>query len=57
MPAGCALLLPLEHVDLLLKQESTSVVQGSLGDHILMLIPEALMGSEVGTDPGTRLLS
>ena len=57
VPAGCALLLSLEHVDLLLKPESTSMVQGSLWDHILMLVPEALLGLDVGTDPGTRLLS
>lgn len=57
MPAVCALLLPLEHVDLLLKPESTSLEQGSLRDHILMLVLEALLGSDVGTDPGTRLLS
>ena len=57
MPASCALLLLLEHIDPLLKQESTSIVQGFLGDHIIMLIPEALLGSDMGTDPGTRLLS
>ncbi|XP_036706721.1 proline-rich protein 23C-like [Balaenoptera musculus] len=47
LPAGCALHLPLDDVDVLLEPEPTSVLQVSLGDHILMLVPEALLGSGV----------
>lgn len=47
VPTGFALHLPLEHVDLLLEPESMSVVQVSLGDQILMLVPEALLDSDV----------
>ncbi|XP_055275648.1 proline-rich protein 23C-like [Moschus berezovskii] len=47
VPTGFALHLPLEHVDLLLEPESMSMVQVSLGDQILMLIPEALLDSNV----------
>ncbi|XP_007117538.1 proline-rich protein 23C-like [Physeter macrocephalus] len=47
LPAGCALHLPLDDVDVLLEPEPTSVRQVSLGDHILMLVPEALLGSGV----------
>ncbi|XP_065731865.1 proline-rich protein 23C-like [Phocoena phocoena] len=47
LPAGCALHVPLDDVDLLLEPEPTSVLQVSLGDHILMLVPEALLGSAV----------
>lgn len=47
VPTGFALHLPLEHVDLLLEPESMSVVQMSLGDQILMLVPEALLDSDV----------
>ena len=61
LPAGCALHVPLDDVDLLLEPEPTSVLHVSLGDHILMLVPEALLGSgvtgpvprPVGTGPGT----
>ncbi|XP_059777801.1 proline-rich protein 23C-like [Balaenoptera ricei] len=44
---GCALHVPLDDVDLLLEPEPTSVRQVSLGDRILMLVPEALLGSGV----------
>lgn len=44
LPAGCALHLPLDDVDVLLAPKPTSVLQVSLGDHILMLVPEALLG-------------
>ncbi|XP_059936280.1 proline-rich protein 23B-like [Mesoplodon densirostris] len=44
LPAGCALHLPLDDVDLLLEPEPMSVRQVSLGDHILMLVPEAPLG-------------
>ncbi|XP_049566209.1 proline-rich protein 23C-like [Orcinus orca] len=47
LPAGCALHVPLDDVDLLLESEPTSVLQVSLGDHILMLVPEALLGPAV----------
>ncbi|XP_065731861.1 proline-rich protein 23A-like [Phocoena phocoena] len=47
LPAGCGLHLPLDHVDVLLEPKPTSVLQVSLGDHILMLVPEALLGSGV----------
>ncbi|XP_026956061.1 proline-rich protein 23C-like [Sagmatias obliquidens] len=47
LPAGCALHVPLDDVDLLLESEPTSVLQVSLGDHILMLVPEALLGPGV----------
>nr|XP_014707558.2 proline-rich protein 23A-like [Equus asinus] len=43
LAAGCALQLPLDHVDLLLEPEPTSVLQVSLGDHTLVLVPEALL--------------
>ncbi|XP_059954849.1 proline-rich protein 23C-like [Mesoplodon densirostris] len=44
LPAGCALHLPLDDVDVLLEPEPTSVLQVSLRDHTLMLVPEALLG-------------
>ncbi|KAJ8790704.1 hypothetical protein J1605_021132 [Eschrichtius robustus] len=47
LPTGCALHVPLDDVDLLLEPEPTSVRQVSLGDRILMLVPEALLGSGV----------
>ncbi|XP_010856603.1 PREDICTED: proline-rich protein 23C-like [Bison bison bison] len=47
VPTGFALHLPLEHVDLLLELDSMSMVQVSLGDQVLMLIPEALLDSDV----------
>ncbi|XP_058921252.1 proline-rich protein 23C-like [Kogia breviceps] len=47
LPAGCALHVPLDDVDLLLEVAPTSVRQVSLGDRVLMLVPEALMGSGV----------
>ncbi|XP_061048758.1 proline-rich protein 23C-like [Eubalaena glacialis] len=47
LPAGCALHVPLDDVDVLLEPEPTSVRQVSLGDRILMLVPEALLGSGV----------
>ncbi|XP_060153509.1 proline-rich protein 23C-like [Globicephala melas] len=47
LPAGCALHVPLDDVDLLLESEPTSVLQVSLGDHILMLVPAALLGPGV----------
>ncbi|XP_040121041.1 proline-rich protein 23C-like [Oryx dammah] len=47
VPTGFALHLPLEHVDLLLEPDSMSMVQVSLGDQILMLVPEALLDSDV----------
>ncbi|XP_011355763.1 proline-rich protein 23A-like [Pteropus vampyrus] len=45
LAAGCALQLPLDDVDLVLEPEPTSVLQVSLGEHNLMLVPEALLGS------------
>lgn len=47
VPTGFALHLPLEHVDLLLEPDSMSMVQVSLGDQIFMLVPEALLDSDV----------
>lgn len=47
VPTGFALHLPLEHVDLLLEPDSMSMVQVSLGDQVLMLIPEAFLDSDV----------
>ena len=47
VPTGFALHLPLEHFDLLLELESMSVVQVSLGDQILMLVPEAFLDLDV----------
>ncbi|XP_039692766.1 proline-rich protein 23A-like [Pteropus medius] len=45
LAAGCALQLPLDDVDLVLEPEPTSVLQVSLGEHTLLLVPEALLGS------------
>ncbi|XP_010950615.2 proline-rich protein 23A [Camelus ferus] len=45
--AGCALHVALDDVDLVLEPEPTSVLQVSLGDRTLMLVPEALLGSGV----------
>ena len=47
LPAGCALHLPLDHVEVLLEAEPTSMRQVSLRDHILLLVHEALLGSGV----------
>ncbi|KAM5232059.1 proline-rich protein 23A-like [Hipposideros larvatus] len=66
LAAGCALQLPLDGVDLLLEPEPTSVLQVSLGEHTLVLIPESLLGSAdeysggqgqalVGLEPGALL--
>ncbi|ELK16697.1 proline-rich protein 23A [Pteropus alecto] len=66
LAAGCALQLPLDDVDLVLEPEPTSVLQVSLGEHNLMLVPEALLGSgdegsgghghsPLGLEPGTPL--
>ncbi|XP_016006703.2 proline-rich protein 23A-like [Rousettus aegyptiacus] len=45
LAAGCALQLPLDDVDLVLEPEPTSVLQVSLGEHTLLLVPETLLGS------------
>ncbi|XP_058404980.1 proline-rich protein 23A-like [Diceros bicornis minor] len=66
LAAGCALQVPLDDVDLVLEPEPTSVLQVSLGDYTLMLVPEALLGSgdehaggqgdsPVGLEPGAFL--
>ncbi|XP_057596284.1 proline-rich protein 23C-like [Hippopotamus amphibius kiboko] len=47
LPDGCALHLPLDDVDLVLEPEPMSVLQVSLGDLTLTLVPEALLGSGV----------
>ncbi|XP_055275662.1 proline-rich protein 23C-like [Moschus berezovskii] len=52
LPAGCALHLPLDDVDLVLEPEPTSVLQVALGDFILTLVPEALLGSRVEGQSG-----
>ncbi|XP_032486644.1 proline-rich protein 23C-like [Phocoena sinus] len=44
LPAGCALHVPLDDVDVVLAPEPAYVRQVSLGDHILMLVPKALVG-------------
>ncbi|KAJ8790703.1 hypothetical protein J1605_021131 [Eschrichtius robustus] len=44
---GCALHVPLDDVDLVLEPEPTSVMQVSLGDRILMLVPRSLLGSGI----------
>ena len=44
LPAGCALHVLLDDVELLLEPEPTSVRQVCLGGRILMLVPEALLG-------------
>lgn len=61
LPAGCALHVLLDDVELLLEPEPTSVRQVCLGGRILMLVPEALLGSGVegpwgqGLEPGAVL--
>ncbi|KAI4547930.1 hypothetical protein MG293_000260 [Ovis ammon polii] len=55
LPAGCALHLPLDDVDLVLEPEPTSVLQVALGDFILTLVPEALLGSRVEGPSGQVL--
>ncbi|XP_057593768.1 proline-rich protein 23C-like [Hippopotamus amphibius kiboko] len=47
LPSGCALHLLLDHVDWLLEPEPASVLQVTLGDHILLVVHEALLGSGV----------
>ena len=47
LPAGCALHVLLDDVELLLEPEPTSVRQVCLGGRILMLVPEALLDSDV----------
>uniref|UniRef100_A0A8C6D3F1 Uncharacterized protein n=1 Tax=Moschus moschiferus TaxID=68415 RepID=A0A8C6D3F1_MOSMO len=47
LPAGCALHVLLDDVELLLEPEPTSVRQVCLRGRILMLVPEALLGSGV----------
>ncbi|XP_057593770.1 proline-rich protein 23A-like [Hippopotamus amphibius kiboko] len=44
---GCALHVTLDDVDLVLEPEPTSVMQVSLGDHTLILVPGALLGSGI----------
>lgn len=61
LPAGCALHVLLDDVELLLEPEPTSVWQVCFGGRILMLVPEALLGSGVegpwgqGLEPGAVL--
>ncbi|XP_061024043.1 proline-rich protein 23B-like [Dama dama] len=61
LPAGCALHVLLDDVELLLEPEPTSVRQVCLGGRILMLVPEALVGSGAegpwgqGLEPGALL--
>ncbi|XP_020755965.2 proline-rich protein 23C-like [Odocoileus virginianus] len=55
LPAGCALHLPLDNVDLVLEPEPTSVLQVALGDFIFTLVPEALLGSRVEGPSGQVL--
>ena len=55
LPAGCALHLPLDDVDLVLEPEPTSVLQVALGDFILTLVPEALLSSRVEGPSGQVL--
>ncbi|XP_043330055.1 proline-rich protein 23C-like [Cervus canadensis] len=55
LPAGCALHLPLDDIDLVLEPEPTSVLQVALGDFILTLVPEALLGSRVEGPSGQVL--
>uniref|UniRef100_A0A8C3WJQ3 Proline-rich protein 23A n=1 Tax=Catagonus wagneri TaxID=51154 RepID=A0A8C3WJQ3_9CETA len=43
LASGCALNLTLDDVDLLLEPEPTSVMQVSLGDRLLVLVPGALL--------------
>ncbi|XP_020925471.1 proline-rich protein 23B-like [Sus scrofa] len=45
LAAGCALYLALGDVDLLLEPEPTAARQVSVGDRLLVLVPEALLGS------------
>ncbi|XP_039074121.1 proline-rich protein 23A-like [Hyaena hyaena] len=42
---GCALQVPLDDVDLVLEPEPTSVLQVSVGEFTLLLVPEALVRS------------
>ncbi|XP_037382563.1 proline-rich protein 23A-like [Talpa occidentalis] len=46
LPAGCALKVPLDDVDLVLEPEPTSVLQVRLRGHTLVLVPEALLRLE-----------
>ena len=61
LPAGCALHVLLDDVELLLEPEPASVRQVCLGGRILTLVPEALVGSGVdrpwrqGLEPGALL--
>ncbi|KAM9697332.1 proline-rich protein 23C-like [Dama dama] len=55
LPAGCALHVLLDDVELLLEPEPTSVRQVALGDFILTLVPEALLGSRVEGPSGQVL--
>ncbi|XP_062038059.1 proline-rich protein 23A-like [Lepus europaeus] len=43
LAAGCALQVPLDHVDLLLEPAPTSVLSVSLPGHTLLLVPEGLL--------------
>ncbi|XP_049479906.1 proline-rich protein 23A-like, partial [Panthera uncia] len=58
---GCALQVPLDDVDLVLEPEPTSVLQVSVGELTLLLVPEALLRSGgqghslVGLEPGAFL--
>lgn len=56
LAAGCALHLALDNVDVVLEPEPTSVLQVSLGDRTLILVPEALLGSGVEC-PGEQNLT
>ena len=51
---GYALHLTLDEVELVLEPEPTSVLQISLGDHTLVLIPGALLGSSIEFLDGER---
>lgn len=57
LPAGCALHLPLDDVDLVLEPEPTSVLQVALGDFILTLVPKGPFGLEGGKARRDRSLS
>ncbi|KAB1284072.1 Proline-rich protein 23A [Camelus dromedarius] len=47
LATGCALYLALDDVDLLLQPEPTSMLEVSVGDRTLTLVPEALVDSDV----------
>uniref|UniRef100_A0A8C6H700 Uncharacterized protein n=1 Tax=Mus spicilegus TaxID=10103 RepID=A0A8C6H700_MUSSI len=57
LAAGSALQLPLDGIDLLLEPEPTSVLQVSLQEHTILLVPEGLMTQPQPGQPGFVAIS